>query len=385
MKCKDIKRSLSAYLDGELSPAHADAFFDHLQACNACCDLVGEASFDEAVVANVMKVRLPAPAALRYNVLSAISREKARAVHAPARRLAWRPATAMAAMLALGGAGWRTFVTSEQPGIPVPSNFADAAQPAQPSPHAHRALVAAKPRATYEAPAAESVKLHPVTERRVAVPTLKVTAPVTQPAVTAPVRTMVAQASIGRVTNILTDDNIANGRFLSRIDGKGDWKDAPSDLSARTHLQTTEDTIVTMELVDGTVIKTNQQTDFVIQRSPSKDDPSWEIRLVRGELWLKTSTNVTVVSPNMETRSTGGEFSVRCLDGEDSTAIVVGGVVSCHNNLGTTIVGASQASVAVSGQAPREAFSVDDSRGQMDWVYAPAPAHNPQDDGGTQS
>jgi hypothetical protein len=196
---------------------------------------------------------------------------------------------------------------------------------------------------------------------------------------------MVALAPIGRVTNILTGDNIANGRFLSRIDGQGQWQDAPSNLAARTHLQTSADTIVTLELVDGTVIRSNQHTDFVIQRSPSKDDPSWEIRLVRGELWVKTSTNVKVVSPSMETHSTGGEFSVRCMDGEDSTAIVVGGLVACHNSLGTTLVGASQAAVAVSGESPRDAFSVEDARGQMDWVYAPAPAHNPQDDGGTQS
>ena len=120
MNCKDIKRNLSAYLDGELAPAWGDAFFDHLQTCESCCDLVGEASFNEALFANVMKVRMVAPASIRYNVLSAISREKARPVFVPAwRRMAWRPATAMAAMLAFASVGWRTFTTSLIPGPTV--------------------------------------------------------------------------------------------------------------------------------------------------------------------------------------------------------------------------------------------------------------------------
>lgn len=386
MKCRDIKRHISAYLDGELPPCAGDAFFDHLQTCQACCDLVGEASFGEAIVANTIKVRMTAPVSLRYNVLSAISREKAHQAQVPAsRRFAWRPATAMAAVLALAGAGWRSFNIGGQPGIPVASNVSDVAVPYSHTTSPSHGLTVAKPRAEYVAPTVTTARPVAVSAKPRSLAVEPGPSREVEPAVPTEPKAMVALAAIGRVTDIYTGDKLANGRFLSRIDGKGDWKDAPSSLSARTHLQTTADTIVTLELLDGTVIKTNQQTDFVIQRSPSKDDPSWEIRLVRGELWVKTSTNVKVVSPSLESRSTDGEFSVRCLDGEDSSAIVVAGLVACHNSLGTTLVGPSQASVAASGQAPREAFSVEDARSQMDWVYAPSPAHNPQDDGGTQS
>jgi ferric-dicitrate binding protein FerR (iron transport regulator) len=121
-----------------------------------------------------------------------------------------------------------------------------------------------------------------------------------------------------------------------------------------------------------------------VQRSPTKDDPAWQIRLVRGEVWIKSSTDVVVIAPSMEARCTRGEFGVRSVD-TDSTVVVMEGLVACHNPLGTSLVATAQATSAIAGEAPREAFRVDDPRSQMDWVYAPTPAHNPQNDGGTQA
>lgn len=377
MNCKDIKRNLSAYLDGELASATGDAFFDHLQACESCCDLVGEASFNEAYFATAMKVRMSAPASIRYNVLSAISRENARPVFVPAwRRLAWRPATAMAAMLAFVSVGWRTFTTSLQPTPTVfhqsePTKLATLPRTVKPlTPSVHTRPIAAP---TVSKP----IEVKPAV--RLPIPAT----PAAHPSTPSP--TLVAEAPIGTITEIRTPGNVANGRFLSRLDGDHAWRDAPADVRVKTRMQSAEDTIVTIQLNDGTIVKTNSHTEFVIQRSPTRENPSWELRLLRGELWVKAAADVTVVAPTLEARTTSGEFGVRSVDGEDSTVIVSEGLVAAHNAYGTALVAASQATVAVSGEAPRDAFAVADSRGQMDWAYAPAPAHNPQDDGGTQS
>lgn len=382
MNCKDIKRNLSAYLDGELSPACGDAFFDHLQACESCCDLVGEASFNEALLANAMKVHMTAPASIRYNVLNAISREKARPVFVPAwRRLAWRPATATAAMLALASVGWRTFTASLQPEPTV-------AKQAEPVKVAQAPAIKAVPRTIIAAPAIRPrPTAAPAASKRIfAAPVVtahKTVTPVTHPAPPAP--TLVAEAPIGTIMEIRTPGNLANGRFLSRVDGNHAWRDAAADVRVKTRMQSAEDTIVTIQLKDGTIVKTNAHTEFVVQRSPTRDNPSWELRLMRGELWVKAATDVTVIAPTLDVRTTSGEFGVRSIDGEDSTVIVSEGLAAAHNAYGTSLVAASQATVAVAGEAPREAFAVSDPRGQMEWAYAPTPAHNPQDDGGTQS
>ncbi|HEY3268131.1 MAG TPA: zf-HC2 domain-containing protein [Armatimonadota bacterium] len=379
MNCRDIKRYSSAYLDGELSPAQRDAFFAHLQECSGCCDLVGEASYREAAFAVALKHRMAAPSAIRYNVLSALSREAARPVAIPIwRRAALRPAATMAAVLALAGTGWRTFTSSYEPLAPMAETQAQPNRPklaaaSKPAPRiAMRASVSpVRPEPRYSQPAPPPATVH------------RAAGPAAKPAIQPPVQpapspaVMPHEDPIGVVTYISSPDDVLNGRFLARRDGRGLWADAPSDLRLRTHLQSADETVVTITLRDGTVVKANQRTEWVIQRSPTKEDPAWGIRLVRGELWVRSPGVVKVESAGVVAEADPGEFSVRSLDGDDATVLVASGAVKFHNLLGSSSVAAGQAGVTQAGEAPGDAFSVDDPKSQMDWAYTPAPAYKP--------
>jgi hypothetical protein len=389
MNCRTTERYLSAYLDGEMDAARRDALFQHLTECEGCRDLVGEASFHEAMLAGAMKRRMVAPVAIRHNVLSAISREAVR--RAPARRgFAWRPAAAMAAALALAGAGWRSFTEGPQlsptgtEARALPERVAALPRESATPPVTSRAEVpkaAAVPMPTRAA----TPEAFAVSTPRPAVRPPRAATAAPQPALapkrtTAPLDLVAAvpapsvETPIGKVTSISGPGDIVSGRFLSRRDANGAWKDASRNVHAKTHLQSMDDTIVTMALNDGTTLKSNQHTEFVLLRSPSREDPSWGIRLIRGELWVKSGAPVQVTTPSMQVRADNAEFSVRSMDGEDAAVMTVAGTVTASNASGSAEVAPGQATAAVAGAAPEPAFDMANPKGQMDWAYVPAPA-----------
>jgi hypothetical protein len=395
MNCRTIERYLSAYLDGEMVSSLRDAFFDHLTECEGCRDRVGEATYQEAALALALKRRMTAPAAIRYNVLSAISRENA----APARShrgFAWRPAAAMAAMLALGSAGWRTFTQVIQPDAAAtetrsaPQRIASVPPSTAPrptiKPAPERASEAVKTPAS-AAPVNLSVEKRvgqamtdtgrlerPAPPRLAAGPAKPPAAAPMPDAVKAPVA---PETPVGKVTAISTPGESVIARFMARREGKSAWKDATANLHANTHLQSGDDTIVTMALNDGTTLKSNQHTEFIVLRSPGRDDPSWSIRLVRGELWVKSANVVNVSTPSMDVHAENAEFSVRSMDGEDAAVMAVDGSVTARNARGAEDVSAGHATAATPDSAPEPAFQMANPKGQMDWAYAPEPSPAP--------
>jgi hypothetical protein len=382
-------------MDGELAAPVRDAFFDHLTECEGCRDRIGEASYQESMLAVALKRRMTAPAAIRYNVLSAISREAA----APSRShrgFAWRPAAAMAAMLALGSAGWRTFTNVIQldpgqtearsaprqvaalPPSPAPPPAVKAVP--ERAPEAVKTAVLPAPvappvvkRAAHSRPTVDLPE-RPSREHRAAAPARPSAAPAT-PDTTKP--TAAPELPVGKVTAITTPGDSVMARFLARREGKSAWKDATASVHANTHLQSGDDTIVTMALNDGTTLKSNQHTEFVVLRSPSREDPSWSIRLVRGELWVKSAAIVNVSTPSMDVHAENAEFSVRSMDGEDAAVMAVDGAVTARNSRGAEDVSAGQATSATPDSAPEPAFQMANPRVQMDWAYAPEPSSQP--------
>lgn len=388
MDCRTIQRYMSAYLDGEMDTARRDAFFDHLADCGACRDRVGEAAWMEASLAGAMKRPMVAPVSIRYNVLSAIHRGAVR--RAPSRRgFAWRPAAAMAAVLALGGAGWRTFTNAFQPAPPVQAETLPApprmaklpSEPVQPAPLVTRPSAPAAHQQRHEARSAPSssarVAMGPrPTVRRPLIAVPSAAAPADRPDAPAlkPSKPLPApDGPVGTVTSISAPADVLSARFLAQREGKGAWEDASRALHARTRLQSGDGTIVTMTLNDGTVLKSNQHTEFVVLRSPGKDDPSWGIRLIRGELWVKTHSLVVVSTPSMRVETQEAEFSVRSMDGEDAAVMTVEGTVTARNDQGAADVSAGQATSAPAGAAPEAAFLLQSPKAQLDWAYAGPP------------
>lgn len=414
MNCRETKRKMSAYLDGELAMPERNAFFEHLTQCPACCDLMGEASYYEATLSVAMKQRMEAPAAVRQNVMQAIAAQNARRAALPRTlvwpRLTWRPAAAFATVLALAGAGWRTFTQSFQP---APKPAVEAREPARaiaaappvsaprasqkpvaaPAPAPKKPAVAAAPRTA--APAlkpAPAVKTPAPTRAARPAPAVKTPAPI-KPASPSRAKepaapTMLAAAPapdqpVGTVSYIWAPGNVMNGRFLSRTEATKDWVEASYDLGIRTHLQTSESTVIEMTLKDGTHLKSNESTEFVVQRAPTRDDNSWSIRLVRGNLWVHgvAGVDVEIVAPGASVRGQGSEFSVRSFDGQDSAVIVARGTVTCDNGQGRIEVAAGQANANVMGEAPGKPFAVADLAGQLEWAYRAKEAYSALDNG----
>lgn len=390
MDCRTIQRFMSAYLDGEMDPARRDAFFDHLADCDACRERVGEATWLEATLAISMKRRMTAPASIRYNVLNAIHRESAR--RAPVRRgFAWRPAAAMAAVLALGSAGWRTLTTAFQPAPAVQAEARTAPNRVASLPRETARADAPKP--AVAAPMAPAKRNAPAPRPAAAphitrIPAPRVSAPAVVPANPSPAAILPAPAPpartrvepnrpappdgpVGTVTSISAPPDVVSARFLARREGKAAWEDATANLHARTRLHSGDETIVTMTLNDGTVLKSNQHTEFVVLRSPTRDDPSWGIRLIRGEVWVNAHSPVVVSAPSMRVEARDAEFSVRSMNGEDAAVMTVAGSVTARNDEGAVDVSAGKATSAPAGGAPEEAFPLANPRVQLDWVYGP--------------
>lgn len=401
MYCRDIQRRLSAYLDGELPPAMRDAFFDHLQECASCCDALGEAAFQETIVATVMKVPMKAPSAVRHNVMSAISAQTRQPVPTTLwNRLALRPAAMMTAVLALAGAGWRVYTgQSPQPPITVadrpdaPTRIALEPRPVAPLPKP--TVRTARPVAP--APTVPSVKPAPANEKprtRPAVtpapahrerPTPLKPAPViTEPSVALEEPPRETLAAVGIVTRL-------TGTLQTKRASAHDWEKYDPTLMAdvrvgvRDHLRSTEDTVATLELVDGTVIKSNVSTEFVVLRSPTRSEPRWVVQLVRGELWVSAGNPVKIVAPGLDVQSEGGEFSVRSWDAAETSVLTVSGSALCTNPSGKVSLEANEATMASAGGAPDQPFQVQDPRGQLGWAYVPLAPFNPLDSGGTQA
>jgi hypothetical protein len=379
MKCREVRRRLSAYLDGELPQEARDCLFDHLTECGPCSNLLGEMMFTETLVGTLIKRPMQAPAAIRHNVLSAISRQQAPAPVSPLwSRLAWRPAAAFAGAMALAVAGLRTLYVPTAPvvsqpvtvaSVPAPAPVA-APRPASPAPEVGPATVARhapqpRPRVATVAP-----------EPRRAAPAASRPEPASTP--TAPAVRPTETLAVGIVT-------LVTGSIQERA-GDGTWADFTTDTPVKvaSRFRSAENTVVTMEFLDGTVLKSNASTEFVVLRSPSRDDSRWVVRLVRGELLVRTSTGVRIETGAANVDSAQGEFSVRSMGGDDAAVVAVSGEVRVANRQGAVTLRADEGTSASDSAAPGEPFYVDVA-GATEWANRPAEPFDPLDTGGTQS
>jgi len=100
MGCRDIRETISAFVDGEASPEEAGAVREHLASCERCRVLERQM---RAVGAGVRQIRGTVPDRLRETVFARLEAEGALPPPMPAHARSWRWAAApLAAAAALG-------------------------------------------------------------------------------------------------------------------------------------------------------------------------------------------------------------------------------------------------------------------------------------------
>src|SRR3972149_6649984 len=100
MGCRDIRETISAFVDGEASPEEAGAVREHLASCERCRVLERQM---RAVGAGVRQIRGTVPDRLRETVFARLEAEGAPPPPMPAHARSWRWAAApLAAAAALG-------------------------------------------------------------------------------------------------------------------------------------------------------------------------------------------------------------------------------------------------------------------------------------------
>lgn len=380
MKCREVRRRLSAYLDGELPQEARDCLFDHLTECGPCSNLLGEMMYTETLVGTLIKRPMQAPASIRHNVLSAISRQSAPAPALPFwSRLAWRPAAAFAGAVALAVAGFRTLYVPTSPVVDKPVAIASvpAPAPAVVPPPAKAAPAVSPATGARRAPQPRPVDTNvaPEPKRRTSAPAVR---PEPAPAPDGRVVPATETLAVGIVT-------LVTGSIQERT-GDGTWADFTTDTPVKvsSRFRSAENTVATMEFLDGTILKSNASTEFVVLRSPSREDPHWVVRLVRGELLVRTATGVRIETGAADIECAQGEFSARSMGGDDAAVVTVGGEVRVANRQGAVTLKADEGTFASDTSAPGEPFYVDVA-GATEWANRPAEPFDPLDTGGTQS
>lgn len=376
MKCREAQRRISAYVDGELPESIRAAMLEHFQQCRSCCDALADAMWFETVSVTSMRRRMVAPVAIRYNVLNALQREAVQPTVGIWQRVLRQAApfgvTACLVLLGLHANQRNEPVVVRAPEVAVqaPTVVQPALKPAA-KPTPRPVHVVSKPEVKRPAPSVvtPSVPVAPKSVRMAINP---------KPAPTAPV-TVVEPSEVGFVTEI-------NGRLLSQRNDLS-WEDAGTDtpLLVRGRLRSAANTVASFSLYDGTIIKSNHDTEFEVLRSPTDSEPEWVLRLVRGEIFVNAKSRIRVMTPGSVARASSGEFSVRSIDGSDTAILALTAEVLCASGSDRKAVKAGFATSTLGGSSLQAPFEVLDMRTQLDWAYIPAAPYDPLNSGGTQS
>ncbi len=156
MVCRDIRETISAFVDGEAAPVEAAAVREHLASCERCRILERQM---RSVGAGVRQVRGPVPDRFRETVMARLESEGAFRERKNAFPVAWR--WAAVTLAAAAGLGLFLLTSREAARVPVSpgSDTARLEEPAPasavPVPPAGRAVLPASPR---ERPAALSAE-----------------------------------------------------------------------------------------------------------------------------------------------------------------------------------------------------------------------------------
>lgn len=73
MKCKDIKRKISDYIDGNISNSDKKAFEEHISTCNECYSLINDLL---TLKREVNKIRIPSPSLFVFERVKARLQER---------------------------------------------------------------------------------------------------------------------------------------------------------------------------------------------------------------------------------------------------------------------------------------------------------------------
>ena len=374
MECREAQRRISAYVDGELPEEIRVEMLEHFQHCRPCCDALADATWFETVSVTSMRRRMVAPAAIRYNVLNTLQRE---AVHPPVG--VWQRVLRQAAPFGVTACvvllGLHANRGNEPVAVPAPEVAVQAPTVTEPT----------------QKPIVKPAPVRVVSTPKVVKPASSVARPTVpaapkpvrvaikpKPAPTAPVAA-VEPSEVGFVTEI-------NGRLLSQRNDRS-WEAAGTDtpLLVRGRLRSAAHTVASFSLYDGTIIKSNHDTEFEVLRSPTSADPEWVLRLVRGEMFVNAKSPIRVMTPGSTARATFGEFSVRSVDGADTAILALTANVLCASGSDSESVKAGYATSTLGGASLQAPFPVLDMRTQLDWAYIPAAPYDPLNSGGTQS
>ena len=119
MGCRDIRESISAFVDGEASPGEAAAVRDHLASCERCRGLERQM---RAVGAGVRQVRGPVPDRFREKVFARLDSEGA----LPKRKKVFPATWRWAAVPLAAAAGLGLFVLTSREAVRGPAPPASA-------------------------------------------------------------------------------------------------------------------------------------------------------------------------------------------------------------------------------------------------------------------
>ncbi len=119
MGCRDIRESISAFVDGEASPGEAAAVRDHIASCERCRGLERQM---RAVGAGVRQVRGPVPDRFREKVFARLDSEGA----LPKRKKVFHATWRWAAVPLAAAAGLGLFVLTSREAVRGPAPPAPA-------------------------------------------------------------------------------------------------------------------------------------------------------------------------------------------------------------------------------------------------------------------
>lgn len=136
---------------------------------------------------------------------------------------------------------------------------------------------------------------------------------------------------------------------------------------------------IALSLGDGLRVRLNIYSEITPVRAPQPEDPYWEIRLVRGEMWfqnLAPQQGLRILTPAGEAVIPPGEIAEASVTVDRDTLseinlIVVRGRASFQSPQGIALIPEmSSVSVRV-GEAPEVARFLPDAPERVQWAYEP--------------
>lgn len=392
MNCRSTRRLASAYEDNELTLKQRMRINSHVLACQACREFLSAFQKREEALRAAFSEPLHAPRGLAEAVEGRLERECPVRSEPRLAGLAWRKPLwgASGSMLLAGAAAWALFfvngvtrtATSWVPKAPraaSPTEVAAAPSPLEGIPGLSLPSTPTGPDADPDAAPgalqAEWRRLGRFWRGFAPVPQGTPGARVTPPALPDATEASPEGAHpAGRVRQV-------DGTLMVAQGTQG-WQPVTADfpLQEDHSFRTGEDSLVAFELKGGIEIRVNADTEVMPVKVPGGPGESWELKLVRGELWAKVpgeDYGLEVVTASGRAIARDGEMYVHAVTNTSTTAtemLVLKGEAMLTNDFDLEPQWArsgTEAVVRLDERPTQPTVFAPERKNQLRWAYAP--------------